>query len=100
MTDKIKFCPQCNGCLFDDMMTCCVCGYQFTRPDDDLVPLDAYGDCAFDEVDGGATASRTQNKTGGKDDAKGSVKREYVGNGMTMSIDCGSCCIDISIQPK
>ncbi len=94
MTDKIKFCPQCNSCLFDDMMTCCVCGYQFTCEEDDPVPLSAY-----DEVGGWELVE-------GDVQTEGDVSQEVrpcstgKGEAMSVSIDCGNCFIDISVRPK
>ncbi len=94
MKDKIKFCPQCNGCLFDDMMTCCVCGYQFPQEEDDSVPLSAYEDVVEIEepepVPSDTKAKQThlpQEET-----------RED--NAVNMTVDCGSCFIDISVRQK
>ncbi len=93
MTDKIKFCPQCNSCLFDDMMTCCVCGYQFTQEEQDLVPLSAYADIGL-----GVTKSAIPVLNSEAD----SVIEHHGDKSqpMTMRIDCGSCFIDIKVHPK
>ncbi len=95
MKDKIKFCPQCNSCLFDDMMTCCVCGYQFTREDDEPVPLSAY-----DEVgvwDAPAYDVAEEDSPTPQNHVLDHVVKEKT---MSMSFDCGDCVIDISVRPK
>ncbi len=95
MTDKIKFCPQCNGCLFDDMMTCCVCGYQFTKQEDDLVPLDAYG-----HVEEWAEGENELKQEVDKMPHDNKIERKLEGESVSMTIDCGHCQIEISIHPK
>lgn len=94
MTDKIKFCPQCNSCLFDDMMTCCVCGYQFTHEDEDPVPLSAYDDVGVWEAEDDVTQEEVKSKD------KVCLPNLSEGKTMSMSIDCGNCLIDISVRPK
>ncbi len=94
MTDKIKFCPQCNSCLFDDMMTCCVCGYQFAHQDRDLVPL-----CAYEEIDKWDELPKSESSDG---EISEEVPTKAIQRGKTVSLklDCGDCLVDISIHPK
>ncbi len=90
MTDKIKFCPQCNSTLFEDMMSCCVCGYEYPDDHNDLVPVDAYG-----EVDEWIDEEPVTTEASSKVQAAQSKRAP-----MSMSIDCGDCQIDISVHPK
>ncbi len=100
MTDKIKFCPHCNGCMFDDMMTCRVCGYEYTEPDDDLVPLDAYGDCECIDEDCNKPSEENCLREKNLNISVDSSKQGQADNGISLTIDCGSCNINISISPK
>ncbi len=94
MKDKIKFCPQCNSCLFDDMMSCCVCGYQFTQQDDDLVPLSAYGDFDAQEDEALEPVSQTTDCT------NKNLVGSNLGKPVSLSLDCGGCVVDIAVRPK
>ncbi len=94
MTDKIKFCPQCNSCLFDDMTSCCVCGYQYPCIEQDKVPLSAYDEIG--ELDFADSENSLQ------DNQKNCVSNNHklAGGAVSMSVDCGGCVIDITVTPK
>ncbi len=46
---KIKMCPICNTCFFDDSMTCEVCGYEFVNKEVDLSPVLVFTDFSISD---------------------------------------------------